>query len=135
MENQEFKHNYKIQVRYSDYDHMQMVNNAVYLSYLEFARMHYLTQACQWNWQETGIVVANVQIDFRVPIRFFEQPHVFIKCTKIGTKSFDLLYLIAENNNGIPGKIFAQASTVMVVIDMKTMKPASIPEVYKNALS
>ena len=45
----------KISVRFADCDMMGHVNNAVYLSYFEEARMHYFAQMVDenWNWKKT----------------------------------------------------------------------------------
>ena len=65
-----YKVHVDIQVRFRDTDAMRHVNNAVYLSYLELARMQYwksLTGLKGYSLVE--FIIARVQIDYRSPVK------------------------------------------------------------------
>ena len=60
----------QIQIRFADIDVMGHVNNAVYLSYFEMARVHYFKQILgeEWDWNSDGILLARNEIDYLSPI-------------------------------------------------------------------
>ena len=46
-----------IQIRFSDCDMLQHVNNAIYLQYFETARINFFRKELpNWNWKEEGII-------------------------------------------------------------------------------
>lgn len=123
-----------IQVRFSDIDGYLHVNNGIYFNYFEHARAEYLLKVCDWDIMAIGTVVANVNIDFFTPIHVHDLPSVYIKCTGIGNTSFTLEQVILGKDPKGEEKIFAKASTVMVAVDMKTMKPVPLPEEYASKM-
>jgi acyl-CoA thioester hydrolase len=121
----------KIQVRYADLDVMEHVNNSVYLTYFEYARVHYFGQLLgkEWDWQENGIILASNQITYIKPILLVDVPHVTIFCEKIGNKSFTLGYEIK-----VGGEMRATGSSVIVSFDAKKMETTEIPLEMRSAL-
>ena len=55
-----------IQVRYADVDSMGHVNNAVYLSYFENARLHYFKHmlGSNWDWKRDGIILLKNEVQY-----------------------------------------------------------------------
>ena len=125
-----FSFSVPVQIRFSDIDGYMHVNNGIFFSYLEHARAYYLYKVCNWNVMEIGTVVANINIDYRTPIHVKDKPKVFVRCVHIGNTSFVLEQVIMGENEKGESIIFAQASTTMVSVDMHTMRPVSVPEVY-----
>ena len=80
-----------IQIRFSDIDWMGHVNNAVYISYIEKARIDFSERLpLNINWRETGFILARTQINYRHPALLNDNISVRTWCTRVGTKSFDL---------------------------------------------
>ncbi|MFD2033328.1 acyl-CoA thioesterase [Belliella marina] len=123
-----------IQVRYSDIDGYLHVNNGIYFNYFEHARAAYLYKVCDWDIMTLGTVVANVNIDYFTPIHAHDSPVVYIKCTHVGNSSFVLEQVVLGQTHDGEEKIFAKASTTMVCIDMKTMKPVPVPKEYASKM-
>lgn len=124
-----------IQIRFSDIDGYLHVNNGVYFSYFEHARAVFLYQVCGWNVMTIGTVVGRIEIDYLRPVHLEDQVEVLVKCTRIGNSSFDLeQYLIGTDSKG-EARVFAKCKCVMVSVDMKTMKPVSVPEEYRVKLA
>jgi acyl-CoA thioester hydrolase len=117
----------KIEKRWSDLDEFHMVNNAVIMTYLEEARVRFFQEKVQWNWQKVGVVVANANINYKLPITFSDNPTVYMKCIKIGTKSFVIEYVLAEQK-GEETKIYVDGTTAMVCFDVKTFSSVPIPD-------
>jgi acyl-CoA thioester hydrolase len=126
-EKAKFKFKIKVNVRWSDQDEMRHVNNAVYLTYFEESRIHYFHQACKWDWNEIGAILANVNINYLKPVVFGNETFVYIRTSKLGTKSFEVQYLITSIVNEVE-ELTTTGSSTMVVFDYKTNKSAVMPE-------
>jgi acyl-CoA thioester hydrolase len=100
-------------VRFRDCDAMGHVNNAVYSTYLEEARIGILGDLVDF-------ILARVEIDFRSELRMGEDVEVRTRCSRVGTKSFDLEHVIAVDD-----RVVAQAKSVLVSYDYG--KGASVP--------
>jgi acyl-CoA thioester hydrolase len=100
-------------VRFRDYDAMGHVNNAVYSTYLEEARIEVLGGLAEF-------ILARVEIDFRAELRAGEEVEIGTRCSRIGTKSFELEHQIRAD-----GRVVADATSVLVGYDYEL--GASIP--------
>jgi acyl-CoA thioester hydrolase len=92
-------------VRWADVDAMGHVNNAVFSTYIEQARIEALGGL-------ESFILARVEIDFRDQMRVGEQVEVLTKCSRIGTKSLDLEHEVWAN-----GRLAAEAKSVLVGYD------------------
>ncbi|TVP52647.1 MAG: acyl-CoA thioesterase [Mongoliibacter sp.] len=126
-----FSFSVPVQVRFSDIDGYMHVNNGVYFSYFEHARASFLYEVCGWDVMEIGTVVANINIDYRLPIHALDSPSVFVRIKNIGNTSFEMEQVIMGETREGRQEVFAQATTVMVSVSMKTMRPVPVPEVYR----
>lgn len=124
-EQNKFTYYHPITVRFADLDTQEHVNNAVYLTYLESARLGYYEKAGIWHIEggmHTGMVVAHIDIDYLAPIFFGQAVQVGLRLDRMGTKSFTLAYQIES----VPGKTaFARGTSVMVAYD--SARGQSIP--------
>ena len=71
-------------------------NNAVYLTYLELARLDYFRQVSSRHWDEVALVLAHAELDFRIPLTPGIEPVVRIRTTKLGTTSLTMDNLITD---------------------------------------
>jgi acyl-CoA thioester hydrolase len=92
-------------VRFRDCDAMGHVNNAVYSTFLEEARIEVLGGLADF-------ILARVEIDFRAELRAGEEIEVRTRCSQIGTKSLEL-----EHEIHADGRLAAQARSVLVGYD------------------
>ena len=129
----DYQFSFKIQPRWSDMDELHHVNNAVYLTYLEDARGRYLHEIANWNWNIDGIILANVNINYRMPMNFLDEVYVFVKTNKIGSKSFELAYAVVKKVEQ-KMELIADASTILVMYDYKTQSSIVIPDHLKSKL-
>jgi acyl-CoA thioester hydrolase len=129
-----FSFSVPIQVRFSDIDGYMHVNNGIYFNYFEHARSEFLFKAGDWDIFKVGTVVANVNIDFRTPVHIDDKPEVYVKCIRLGNSSFVLEQVLMGKSKNGEDKIFAQASTTMVFVDMNTMRPVPVPKDYASKL-
>jgi acyl-CoA thioester hydrolase len=129
-----FSFSVPIQVRFSDIDGYMHVNNGIYFNYFEHARVEFLFRVCELDIFKVGTLVANINIDYRTPVHAEDKPEVYLKCTGIGNTSFVLEQVLMGKSKNGEEKIFAQASTTMVFVDMQTMRPIPIPKEYAAKL-
>jgi acyl-CoA thioester hydrolase len=126
-----FKFNCNIALRWSDHDELGHVNNAHFLTYLEEARIAYLEHEIQFNWKETGLILARVEIDYKQPLYYEQGLIIGIKCTRLGNSSFDLAYKL----NTTAGDLVAEAKTIQVTYDYAAKKPIFITEKIRSAIA
>ena len=84
---------------------MGHVNNAVYSTYLEEARIDVLGGLSEF-------ILARVEIDFRSELRAGEEIEVGTRAGRLGTKSFEL-----EHEIRVGGRLVAEAKGVLVAYD------------------
>ena len=122
----EFRMTTPLPVRFRDTDAMGHVNNAVYLTYLEQARVEYLKRVLGLSRPaEFGIILARVEIDYKSQAGIDDELVIGASVTRLGGASFDMAYKIAEKKSG---RLVAQAKSVQVFFDYKQNKPRRIPE-------
>lgn len=89
----------KIQVRFSDCDMMGHVNNAVYLSYFEMARIYYFGMLLGENrdWKREGVLLRKNEVEYLKPVLLHDCPEISLFLDYIGNKSFSLNYELKVN--------------------------------------
>ena len=85
----DFPFHYELQTRWKDLDAFGHVNNAVFLSYIEDARITFFKR---WNLcdENRSIIMASAKIDY---LRQIDHPsHLIVgeRISRIGRKSFDI---------------------------------------------
>ncbi|HAH35777.1 MAG TPA: esterase [Algoriphagus sp.] len=131
----EFDFSTPIQIRFSDIDGYMHVNNGVYFNYFEHSRADFLHSRCGWNIMEVGTVVARIEMDYFKPIHLEDEIKAFVKCVRIGNSSFVLEQYLLGNDKSGQQTLFAKCICTMVSVDMKTMKPTPVPEIYRAKLA
>jgi acyl-CoA thioester hydrolase len=130
-----FKHVTRPEIRFVDVDVFGHVNNAHYLTYFEQARVRYFDDIVEWNYSKSrqGVIVARAEINFSVPALFRDHVTILTRCSRIGTKSFDLEYRMMKMADGIE-TLLADGNTVMVAFDYAANRSIEIPDSWKEAL-
>lgn len=119
------------EVEFRDIDVAGHVNNAVYLTYLETARIRYLIEVLGPRFAyEVSLILARIQIDFRSPARFPETLEVGARVTRLGTKSFDMEHEV----RGEDGRLVLEASSVLVAYDYEANASIAVPEDWRARL-
>ena len=119
----------ELEVRYRDIDSVGHVNNAVYVTYLEQVRTRYIEDVLDVDVVDPGFVIANINIDYKRPIRFGETVRVGVRVTDLGTSSILMDYEIYAD-----GERAATADTVMVPFDPETDSSRPVPEEWREAI-
>ena len=125
MEGFDFVH--RERVRFRDVDAMGHVNNAVFLTYLEEARIAYLLR---FEATVKEMLLARAEIDFRAPLHSGADIEIGVRPASVGTKSFQLEYEIRSGDT-----VAAEAKTVIVSYDYDSGRAVELPENWREALA
>lgn len=122
------------EVEFRDVDAAGHVNNAVYLTYIETARIGYLREVLGLeSVDELAVIVANVNVDFRSPSYFGERLEVGARVPRIGTKSFEMEHeMRATNSTGT--RTVVEATSVLVAYDYARGEAVPVPEEWRRRL-
>jgi acyl-CoA thioester hydrolase len=126
-----YRYRFPIEVRFRDLDALGHVNNAVYLTYLESARIAWWMHVSgRRDLQALDMILARVEIDFRSPVTYAERLEVGMRCVSIRRSSFQVDSAIAASG----GRLAAQARKVLVHYDYALQKPTPLPEELRQRL-
>jgi acyl-CoA thioester hydrolase len=96
-------------VRFRDLDALGHVNNAVYATFLEQARIQFLRR---FGATQEDMILARLEIDFRAPVSFDAEVEIEVRPARIGRKSFGLDYTMRVDE-----RVVAEAKSVLVAYD------------------
>jgi acyl-CoA thioester hydrolase len=119
----DYSFTYDVDVRYRDLDPMGHVNNAVYASYFEQARLSYFEEVLDVPLREVESVLATLEIDFRRPVEPGDDVTVALRVPELGESSVPMEYEVRAD-----GAVAATGRTVQVAVDKETTSPRPIPE-------
>jgi acyl-CoA thioester hydrolase len=136
MNTEQFKHETKIKVRFSDLDAMHHVNNATYLTYLEEARIDYFNSLFNRKKDSLDfeVVIGRIEINYIYPIVLGDEVEVLTRVSKFGAKSLDVEHIIAIKKDN---KLINAATSVtkLVYYDYKAQTTKVIPEYAKARIA
>jgi len=129
-----FTYTHPITVRYRDLDPQGHVNNAVYLTYLESARIGYYQQVGIYRPEQqvlTGLVVVRNEIDYLAPIGLGQKLSVSLRVERLGHKSIAFAFQMASLPDERP---LAQGRSVMVAYDNDAQQGVPIPPEWREMI-
>lgn len=118
-------------VRFSDLDGFGHVNNAVFSTYLEQARLAWFGSTRDGEPMPLrDVILARTEIDFRSPVVYGETVEIGIRPSRLGTKSFELAYELRAD-----GRLVAEARSVLVGYDYEREASVPVPERWRRRLA
>lgn len=133
-EPEQFRHRCLGRVRSREVDRQGIVNNAVYLGWLEDARVEYFRELGVPIDERTFVtqhcfVVARIEIDYHRAARFDQEYEVLTRVSYVGHSSLGFEQIVRQ----LPEKLLlARARTVMVYLNPATQRPERIPDAYRG---
>ncbi len=124
-----FPHWMSMQVRFRDLDPLNHVNNAIFCTYYEDARIAFIQNepAFEKNMRQNfSFVLANVHINYIKPVEYPSVLLVGSGIKKLGNTSITSFQAIYRKESK---KLVSTAESTGVWLDLKSQKPAEIPEV------
>ncbi|ELZ98696.1 putative thioesterase [Haloferax mucosum ATCC BAA-1512] len=119
----------EVAVRFRDHDSFGHVNNAVYATYCEQARVRYFEDVMGVPLSDPHIVVAHLELDYQAPIEGVGTAEVEVEAGEIGDKSFPLYYTVSYES-----EVVATGETVQVAMD-ETGRPTRVPDSWRDAIA
>jgi len=121
----------EVEVRYNDLDTYGHVNNAVYGTYVEQARVGYVVEVLGVeSVDEFPAVVASLSIDFRDSVRTPTSVTVRVWVSRLGDSSMTMNYEVEHG-----GRLVAEAETTLVAVDPATGETRPIPEQWRERIA
>jgi acyl-CoA thioester hydrolase len=118
-------------VRFRDLDAMGHVNNAVFATYVEQARIEYLRSLGVLDGPlYMGMILARLELDFVAPALPEGEIEVGVRASRSGNKSFELEYELEQE-----GRPIAHATTVLVAYDYEQARSVPLPDTWRDVLA
>jgi acyl-CoA thioester hydrolase len=112
------------EVRFNDLDGMGHVNNVIYLTYMEGARIAWwLHVTGRTGLGAVNMILARTEIDYRSPASFGESLEVGVRCASMRRSSFVLEFAIEETK---ARRLVAEARKVLVHYDYERAQPVPL---------
>jgi acyl-CoA thioester hydrolase len=110
-----YRFSHPVEVRFSDLDGLAHVNNVVYLTYMESARLAWWAEVTgRADLEGLDMILARTEIDYRAAAGFGDRLVVGVRCASIGRTSFVLEFAVEDARNG---RLYAEARKVLVRYD------------------
>jgi acyl-CoA thioester hydrolase len=114
-------------VRFRDVDSLGHMNNAVYATLLEQARIAFLQPR---GADQSTMILARLEIDFREPVATGDEVAIEVRPAGVGTKSFALEYTMR-----VADRVVAEARSVLVAYDYEAARSVAVPSGLREALA
>jgi acyl-CoA thioester hydrolase len=129
----DFGHAVDVAVRFADTDAMGHVNNAVYLTYCEMARIRYWTDVtgepvAAGHEGAESLILAEARITYRAPVFHTEVVTIETRATTLGRSSFTLEHRLTAAAVGEAPRLVAISDSVMVRYDYATGRPSPLSD-------
>jgi acyl-CoA thioester hydrolase len=124
----DFGHRHSSAVRFADTDAMGHVNNAVYLTYVESARVAWWADVSGESIEREpgraeGLILAEASVVFRSPVFHGETVTVESRPTGIGRTSVGLEHRLTAAGPDRPSRLVATCRSTIVRYDYVTERP------------
>jgi len=134
-----FCHRREVDVRFADTDAMGHVNNAVYLTYCESARISYWTDVTGEPVRlgtegAESLILAEARITYRAPAFHGETVTVETRATRLGRTSFTLEHRLTARVPGGPARLVAVSESILVRYDYTADAPVPISPDHRAAI-
>jgi acyl-CoA thioester hydrolase len=114
-------------------DEMHHVNNAVYLTYFEQARIVYFGEALKLGWKEISFILASSHVDYLRPLVFPDPAFVYLRASKLGNKSLEMRYFVTTLVDE-KEEVSATGYSTLVMYDYPTKQTMPIPEILREKI-
>lgn len=129
MDHPDLHYECAVEVRYSDLDTFGHVNNAVYATLCEEARVDYFADVLGLGVHEISFVVARLELDYRKAIPDVGDVTIAVDITDFGRTSFTMGYELRYQD-----AVVATAETVQVAVD-DDGEPVGIPREWREQVA
>jgi acyl-CoA thioester hydrolase len=121
-----------LMVRWRDLDAFNHVNNSVFLTYLEEARLQWLKDVPgPWFDAHAMPVLAASTLNYRRPIEWPASLHIELCCTRVGSSSLTLAHRIIDARDA--QCLFCDGDVTLVWMDPASGRSVALPAAIRSA--
>ena len=122
-----------IQIRMSDLDPYNHVNNGAQCNYFDMGRSRYFEHVFQAkiDWLTFKYVLVHVDLDFRMPVQFHDPIVCESRVLEMGNSSFKMEQLLRDSETG---EVKTLCHAVVVYFDREANKSERIPDAERELL-
>ncbi|MFI3319985.1 MAG: thioesterase family protein [Rikenellaceae bacterium] len=108
-----------LQIRFSDLDILQHVNNSVLVQFYDLGKCEYFSQVMglsQHVWNRNSFAIVSVKMDFMQEVRGTDEVYVTTRISKLGVKSVTFSQQIIDRATG---DVKSQCESVLSGFDLE----------------
>lgn len=121
-----------VELRWRDLDAFNHVNNSSYLTFLEEARLRWLsTIDGPWFFEDSMPVLASVNLNYRRPLGWPAKIVVELDCLRVGATSLTIAHRIVDADDG--NVLYCDGHVVMVWMNPAAGRSAPLPDAIRAA--
>ncbi len=131
-----YRHRISLAIRYGDIDTLGHVNNAVYLTYVEQARIAYIHHLGLWDGAPStqGMIVARVAIDYKAALTLTDaQADIHTRVSKLGNRSLVMQHEI--HSSGDSPKLAAEVEVTCVAFNYDKNETIPVSERWREVIT
>ena len=132
-----YRHHYRVQLRWGDADRLGHINNTQFFRFAECSRTHYMENVVPGDivpgfWTDCGLILAEIQCTFRRPV-FHPGDLLLGTSFSLGNKSATVQTDMYLSDNRVDP--VASSSGTVVWYDYKNNKTAVFPEPIREVIT
>ncbi len=124
-----------ITIRFRDLDAFGHVNNAVYFTFMEMARVAYFTQIGllkPGEFPSPFFIIAEATCQYKAPINMETRLSLQVRVSRLGNSSFDMDYRFVDE---VSSAVLATGRTVQVTFDYAANRSVPLPDEWRAAIT
>lgn len=133
MTMEEFLFSVPVQIRMSDLDPFVHVNNGAQCNLFDFGRSEYFETVFgdKIDWSQLDLVLVHVELNFLLPILYYDSLVCETKIYEIGNKSLKMIQQLRDTESNTVKTI---CKSILAGFDRKFNQSATIKEIYKEKI-
>ena len=122
----------EMDVRWRDLDAYDHVNNSVFLTLIEEARIRWFeTLPGPWRSLEAEPVLARTEVNYRSPIRHPARVRVLLRLQRVGRSSLTLSHELVDASTA---QLYSDGLAVLVWVSPEHGRPVDLPAAVRGAV-
>ncbi|MDQ6943412.1 MAG: acyl-CoA thioesterase [Candidatus Eremiobacteraeota bacterium] len=127
----DFRYRYDFRVVFRDVDYYRHVNNAVYVTYMETARIDYCAVALGKPLGSVqNVIMASQCFDYEKQAQYDDRLVMGVRTSRLGTKSLDFTYELWRADERI-----AHGASTLVAFDYEANRSIVVPDEWRRRIA
>jgi acyl-CoA thioester hydrolase len=128
---EDFRYRYDFRVVFRDVDYYRHVNNAVYITYMETARIDYCGVAFGKPLGSVqNVIMASQRFDYEKQAQYDDRLVMGVRTSRIGTKSLDFTYELWRGTDRI-----GVGLSTLVAFDYEANRSIAVPDEWRRKIA